>query len=207
MLVWRMMDPDHSPSVYVDVGCNHPYHMSNSAFFYERGWTGIAIDPNPSFKDDFERLRPLDHFVNCGVGEEEATLEYFYFEEPLYNTFDSAKAATINGIHSKLLQTQAVPIRRLDSILIEYWPEGKQIRWMSIDAEGMDLQIVKSHDFDLFPVEFICVEVNSLDLERACSDEVVCELRFRGFIPIAKLCKSAILINSTFADRWGLIRR
>ena len=31
---------------YVDIGCEHPFNHSNTAFLRDRGWKGLAIDGN-----------------------------------------------------------------------------------------------------------------------------------------------------------------
>lgn len=31
---------------YMDVGCNHPIHCSNTFLLYRKGWNGITIDLN-----------------------------------------------------------------------------------------------------------------------------------------------------------------
>ncbi len=204
VLLWRLMDRDHSASTYVDVGCNHPMHMTNTAFFYERGWRGIAIDPNPDFADQFSRLRPEDQFVCCGVGLEAGELSYSRFEQPLYNTFDPGKSQIISERHSRLIENVLVPVRPLKNILDEIWPDGKKIRLLSVDCEGYDIQVVESHDFQKFPVEFACVEVGAVVASNALCDPVIKSLESEGFVCISKLCKSAILIHRTVAAKWGV---
>jgi len=136
VLLWRMMDWDHSPATFVDVGCNHPFLMSNTAMFYEHGWRGVAIDPNPAFAVDFAKLRPEDTFINCGVSTTEGSLCYYQFKESLYNTFDAEKAATITGISSTLLSQIQVPVRPLSAILNEIWPGGKALLVLSACRAG-----------------------------------------------------------------------
>src|SRR5512143_4000643 len=34
---------------YIDVGANHPIEDNVTALFYERGWHGITIEPNPEY--------------------------------------------------------------------------------------------------------------------------------------------------------------
>ena len=43
--------------LYLDIGANHPRYISNTFYFYERGGSGVCIEPNPMlwkiFKKDF----------------------------------------------------------------------------------------------------------------------------------------------------------
>jgi hypothetical protein len=49
---------------FLDVGCGHWERISNSLFFERyRGWSGVAIDINEDYRDDWERNRPASHFI------------------------------------------------------------------------------------------------------------------------------------------------
>lgn len=198
------MDKDHSPATFVDVGANHPFRMSNTAMFYEHGWRGIAIDPNPQFATEYAALRPEDTFVNCGVSDRPGTLSYFEFEEPLYNTFDADRAETVNKHYSALAGTREVKVRPLREILGDVWPNGKSIRVLSIDCEGMDCEVIASHDFEKYPTDFICVELGATDIEGCQKEEAIEMLRNKRYQFIAKLCKSAVLVSDAAAKRWAI---
>ena len=52
---------------YVDVGSYHPRHLSNTFYFYKKGWSGINIDPNPNAINLFNFLRKRDKNVNFAI--------------------------------------------------------------------------------------------------------------------------------------------
>ena len=52
---------------YVDAGCYHPLHLSNTYLLHKRGWEGINIDVSEYSIDLFNYLRPKDHNVNAAV--------------------------------------------------------------------------------------------------------------------------------------------
>jgi FkbM family methyltransferase len=195
--------PDTSTGVYVDVGSNHPLHMSNTALLYQRGWTGVAIDPNPSFQRLYEHHRPRDTFVNCGVSNTATTLKYFQFEESLFNTFDPEKARLIAAKHSRPKETLDVPVRRLDDILRTCWPTGNRIDFLSVDCEGLDLQVLESHDFAAFPPTFICAEVHAASLQQALVTPVVAFLEAKGYQCISKLCNSCLFLRADMLAEYG----
>jgi len=56
-------------------------------------------------------------------------------------------------IESKELQTET-----LSSILNKNLPQGKEIDFLSIDVEGLDLQVLRSNNWDLYKPKFILVE-------------------------------------------------
>ena len=45
---------------FVDVGCYHPVHLSNTFLLYKNGWRGINIDVSNYSIELFKFLRPKD---------------------------------------------------------------------------------------------------------------------------------------------------
>ena len=41
---------------YLDIGCFHPFLLSNTYLLYKKGWTGINIDMNPTSIDLFKSV-------------------------------------------------------------------------------------------------------------------------------------------------------
>lgn len=39
--------------IYLDLGCAHPYFKSNTAFLRQMGWTGVGVDADPRWADDW----------------------------------------------------------------------------------------------------------------------------------------------------------
>lgn len=52
---------------YVDVGAHHPFRFSNTYLFYKVGWRGLNIDAMPNSMKLFNRFRPRDINIECGV--------------------------------------------------------------------------------------------------------------------------------------------
>lgn len=207
MLLWRILDAEHDRvGTYVEVGSNHPWKCSNTAFFYQRGWSGVAIDPNPDFAPLFARERPRDVFLNVGVGDVEDELTYHRFEEPLLNTFSSAKAAEIAARGVRPLSAPSkVKVLPLGDALSRVWPEGKALDLLSIDAEGLDERIVASHDFARFPAAHVIVEFDAPVISPGSEPVIVALLRSRGYVFVSKLLKSGLFIHQDTARRLRLI--
>jgi hypothetical protein len=72
---------------YIDVGAYHPVRFSRTKYFYDKGWSGINIDPNPDAISIFKNIRKNDVNLNCGISDTKVTLTYFTFQEPAYNKF------------------------------------------------------------------------------------------------------------------------
>ena len=57
---------------YIDVGAGHPIADNVSFWFYERGWQGIIVEPQPELAALYQRLRPRDLAFRGLVGRHAA---------------------------------------------------------------------------------------------------------------------------------------
>jgi hypothetical protein len=90
-IVLKRIFGGQSTGFYVDVGAHHPMRLSNTYSFYKLGWRGINIEPNPDSFNLFTKYRSKDINLNCGIALDKGNLEYYMFDEPALNTFDSEK--------------------------------------------------------------------------------------------------------------------
>lgn len=152
---------------YVDVGAHHPTRFSNTMAFYRLGWRGMNIDADPDAIRLFERARPRDINVCAGVANSESNLTFHVFDEPAVSTFDAELAdEIIRNATYRLLDRREVNVRRLADILEEALPANQSIDFMSIDAEGLDLSVMQSNDWDRFRARCLLVEGRYVDLNR-----------------------------------------
>ena len=143
------------PGRYLEIGGHQPVAGSNTYLLYLRGWHGLVVEPNPKHAGDFSRRRPRDQVVEAAICDFEG--EVWYDE---VTPHDSA-----NQI--RRLESQPGPLvvrsRKIRSMTMEvllrssrYRPE--EFRLFSIDAEGCDLEILRSTPWGLFQPEVVCVE-------------------------------------------------
>jgi FkbM family methyltransferase len=148
--------------IYVDIGAFHPKKYSNTHLLSRRGWTGINIEPNPEQYKVFPNARPKDINLNFGIGPYKGHLPYYSFNHPAVNTFNHHLAQIWNekkNFHLK--ETLSIPIFPLSDVLAEYLPklsDKRVIDVMTIDVEGMDLDVLKSNDWDKYSPTLLLVE-------------------------------------------------
>ena len=185
-LVLDRMLEQKAEGFYVDVGAHHPARFSNTYLFYRRGWRGINIDAMPGSMRKFERVRPRDINIECGVADRAGKLTYHRFNEPALNTFDVAEARLKNKPPYQLLDTVEVSVERLDFLLERHLPAGQGIDFLSVDVEGYDLKVVKSNDWTRFRPAYVLVE--SLDSSLASVDKspINIFLAGQGYVLYAK---------------------
>lgn len=145
---------------YVDIGAHHPYRFSNTMYFYRKGWRGINVEPSPEAMKWFRWFRRRDTNLNIGISDSPQELTYYCFNEPALNGFSQEISEKRDGLKARyhLLKTIPVPTLPLQEVLTKYLDEGTFIDFISVDAEGFDLIVLQSNDWDRFRPGFVLVE-------------------------------------------------
>jgi FkbM family methyltransferase len=144
---------------YLDLGAHHPRRFSNTQSFYSAGSRGVNVEADPTLHRGFVEERPLDVNLNIGVGVgTTGTLPFYIMSVPTLNTFskDEAERCVAMGTH-QIVQVIDVPIVGVNDIIAQHF-DGAAPDFISIDVEGMDLDIVKSIDLVRYRPVVICVE-------------------------------------------------
>jgi FkbM family methyltransferase len=146
----------HQPT-YLDIGANHPFHLSNTALFYNSNSLGVNIEANPSLMADFYKNRPNDVNLNIGVGANNAEMDFFIMENDTLSTFSKDEAENLIKFGKKLKEIKKIQITGIEQILITYFKEaGPDL--LTIDVEGLDLEILRAINYVKFAPKIICVE-------------------------------------------------
>jgi len=147
---------------YLDIGCNHPFRLSNTYLLYLNGWRGLCVDPLPRFKAGYKRFRPDDTFQCVAVGEEEGELPLFEFESDALTTLDPQLAEAYQASGHRLLKQSKVSVRTINSVL-ESHRLSPPLSLLSLDIEGHELSALRSINLDYWRPEFVCMEVLTAD--------------------------------------------
>jgi FkbM family methyltransferase len=166
----------HGP--YVDLGCNHPFKLSNTYLLYLHGYSGLCIDPLPRFRPLYARWRPKDCFMTVAIGEQAGELPFFEFESDVLSTVDAGLAASYQAQGWRLRRINSVRIERLDSVLEQARLTGP-ISLLSIDIEGHELPALHSLDLARWRPRLVCLEVATAGGSRR--GEAVAHLQARGY--------------------------
>ena len=194
LILNRMLDYQ-ATGFYVDVGAHHPMRFSNTYLFYRRGWKGINIDAQPGSMAPFRKFRPRDINLEVGVDIAKDFLLFHQFNEPALNTFDTEEANRKAKLPYRIIKQIMVPVRRLDSILDQYLPDGVNIDFMTVDAEGKDIGILKSNNWDRYRPRFVLAETLRTELTKISACPLVGFMKSVGYLPVAKA------YNTTFFER------
>jgi len=150
---------------YLEIGTNEPVIGNNTYFFYKKGCNGVCIEPNIELYKAIKKKRPKDTLLNIGIGLSNVDSATFYLFPPLLNGWStfSEQEARIREIESGSKAKEVlVALKNINDIIEKYftpWPN-----FISLDVEGMDLDILQSLDFQRFHPEVICVETISFSI-------------------------------------------
>lgn len=187
LILKRIFGAEYS-GFYVDIGAHHPKRFSNTFLFYQRGWRGINIDAMPESMAKFNKIRPRDINLEIGIGEKQGKLEYFVFNEPALNGFSRHLSYHRNDADSpyrieSVLKLDVLPLRQ---VLEDFLPEGQSIDFMSIDVEGLDLEVLKSNDWQIYRPTFVLIEILGSSLHDVDQSDIGRFMRDVGYVPYAK---------------------
>jgi FkbM family methyltransferase len=153
---------------YLDIGTNHPFIGNNTFLFYSRGSTGVCIEPDPNLYNLIKKHRKRDVILNAGIGPGTARQAKLYmFPDPYsgWNTFSEEEATSREsetGI--RIRGIQEISLVNINEVMAQYFKPWPNL--VSIDVEGMDLDIIRSIDFDYYRPEVICAETITFSMQR-----------------------------------------
>ena len=147
---------------YLEIGTNQPKLYNNTYSFYLKGCKGVCIEPDVKMMNKIKRTRPNDTVLNIGIARDKAKSAVFYVFPKHYNSWStfSKDEAEIRRAESGIkYDTKSVELKNINSIIQEHFTSHPN--YISLDAEGLDLEILQSLNFEKYKPEVICVETIS----------------------------------------------
>jgi len=199
-LILKRLFANKEKGFYVDIGAHHPYRFSNTYLFYLNGWSGINIDAMPGSMAKFKRSRPKDINIEVPILLNEGQMTYYQFNEPALNGFSDTLSNDRNqNTKYKLIKKTELYGYPLSYILEKYFPSQiSQIDFMSIDVEGLDLEVLKSNNWDKYRPNVLLVELLNSSLDSINSDEIYQFLLEKNYVVFSKCVKTVIFIDLKF---------
>lgn len=138
--------PPHAPRQIVDVGANDGFYGSNSYPFIARGWEALMIEPDPRpFAALAKRFagNPDVRCLNLACSEFPGELPLQLGRDASHSSLTGDFDPTLHGARTG--ETVVVKVERLADVLARHgFAPGFGV--LSIDTEGMDLEVLKGLD-------------------------------------------------------------
>lgn len=179
VLLWRALQ--HVPNgFYIDVGANDPELHSVTKAFYDQGWSGINIEPMPSYGAAFREQRTRDINLNVAAGASSGSITLF--DVPDVNGWAStdASVAANHRAHGHAVVEHTVPLLTLTEICREH--VRGPVHFLKVDVEGFEADVLRGMDFTLCRPWIVVVEAimpNSRDSNHLQWEHLVTDHQYR----------------------------
>lgn len=177
---------------YLDIGANDPKNLSNTFLLYKNGSHGILVEPNIDLCNKLKKVRRKDIVLNCGVAEKHGMLTYYIMNSHTLNTFYKEEAEFYEKQGRRILEEKQVEVITINEIFEKYG----NVDFLSIDAEGMDFEIIKSIDFERYLPLVICLETQVYrGMKRDDFGEINNFLAKKGYMVYGDTMLNTIYVN------------
>ncbi len=181
----------NSENWFVDVGAHDGRSWSNSYLFGKVGFNLLLIEPMEVCANKCRKLWAGNrrvHVEQKAVSEADGVVNFYIHDN---------KEIDLLAIRSSLMQ-EIIPSNDISKVSVESIPLNKLLdkhrvprnfAALSVDAEGVDLQVLRSVDLKKYRPSVICVE-DEID-----HDRIEAHLRDQGYSEVQRLGPNGIYID------------
>ncbi|HUR42279.1 MAG TPA: FkbM family methyltransferase [Verrucomicrobiae bacterium] len=185
---------------YLDIGSHDPVKLSNTYYFYLKGGSGVLVEPDPNLFPRLQRARRRDTCLNAAVSIDgtRGRRPFYLMRSSTLNTFSKAEAMRCAAMGEPILREIEVDTLPVSVVLEEHFA-SRPLHFLSLDVEGVDLDIIRSIDFARWRPWVMCVETITFDADRQRQrkrSEIIEHLTAQDYLVYADT-----YINTVFVDR------
>jgi FkbM family methyltransferase len=151
LLLWEFFGAK-SEGFFVEVGANHPTKCSQTRLFEQHGWKGILVEPIARNCEMLRQQRPGSRIFQCALGAPE--------QRGRARLNVAAGNDGLSGLNLNdgvvVDRVEEVEVRTLDEILAE--AGNPNIDFLSVDVEGLELQVLRGFDLARHRPSVVLVE-------------------------------------------------
>ena len=160
---------------FVELGANNGISYSNSLYFERyRGWTGVLIEPAPGRYKELLKNRARSNYFS-----DAACVSFSYSEDFIQLEYSDLMTTTL-GVESDLADPIqhakdgskfwggdsyefSAPAQTLSAIL-DLAKAPTKIDFLSLDVEGVEIEVLRGIDHAKYRFAYICIESRSIEV-------------------------------------------
>lgn len=155
-IVLQHLLPDQV-GTYIDIGSGHPIVGSNTYLLYQRGWSGVLVDPIETNISESRETRPRDVCIQAACGQESTEVVTFYeYDIYEYSTTSAERVLELTKLGHLVTKTYTVESVNVNDLLAKTTNKSPLV--LCIDVEGAEFNVLRQIKWDMFSPEYIVVE-------------------------------------------------
>jgi FkbM family methyltransferase len=169
VILWRALS-SVADGRYVEVGANDPVDDSITRAFYDRGWSGLEVEPEPDFARRYREARPRDVVVEAAVTPHGDSVV-------LHRVAGTGLSTTVGRVGSRHeasgLATEDLTVRgvRLDALLAEHGFDRGDVHFCVIDVEGAEADVLSTVDLRTWRPWVLVIEATEPNSTRSTREQ------------------------------------
>lgn len=168
--------------MFLDIGANNPFSISNTLFFEKKGWTGYAFDPIESLKVLWTQ-RPNTIFVNAAISEQYEKKPFIEIKPK--NGWGQGLSGFAEYVRQEDLRDFEYSEYTVECAPLSYFiKDDIRFDFVSIDVEGAEGLILRGLDLSKSAPLAIVIENNR---EMGGSEEYRRFLSDKGYKLVARI--------------------
>lgn len=177
---------------YLEIGGYNPFTFSNTRALFEKGWSGVIVEPSTPCYESFEKEYPKDKFpqitlLKCAITNYTGKIKFYDSQgDAISSTSIEHKEKWEAGYRVKYNEIE-VDCMSMNDLLENY---GKDIDFLNLDVESTNISL-----FNLIP-DWFWQRCKMLCIEHDCyQDYIVNKLSPFGFREIHRNGENIILLK------------
>ncbi|MHB1143153.1 MAG: FkbM family methyltransferase [Sulfuricaulis sp.] len=155
VMLWRALK-HVKDGFYIDVGAWSPDIDSVTRAFYERGWHGINIEPNPEFLRLCTSNRPRDINLGFALSDCAGQAEMYFVSNSGLSSLDKSIAESHASLGCSVSQSK-VEVSTL-AMICQHHADARDIHFLKVDVEGLEEKVLAGNDWTRFRPWIVVVE-------------------------------------------------
>lgn len=155
-------------SALLSIGENSGTVLSNALLLIENGWSACLVEPAPIAFEKLQELHKGNSKVQClnyAITDKVGTMKFFDSDSHLNKDDTSLLSTLVESETHKWAATQKfneIEVYGIDFNTLLHYSHYDKFDFISLDAEGKDVTILKQMDLTKLGCKLLCIEWNSI---------------------------------------------